>query len=1036
MTRPLTDLLHKELTEELVSYLRVVKRNWTPKEHPRGQPENAGQFAPADAEAALPEFLAEAHERADEARIARHQALQLTHSSEADLTGPAPLRDTHAEPPKGAREAHRRAMWAMRNANHAWHAVMGLMERTGRNMTPEYRHASEQAQRTHNRFWEHYELSGGGKLKRTNLPRPVEGQSAPHWTENQRRYVATPAPAARREVPLDRTTEEHAAEARQVKPGTEGMVRERPFGAPPARRARVTTNRLPSQGWQGRRGKKPPKKAYGLRDARDELLSFISVVKGEHWDVSDEARDERGRWSETAHSGQGEGGDGAHRDETWDGFAKRMRADHGVDLELSERPTHVSVSLIRVPKDKRGEGVASRVMTELLKKADAAQMPVTLTPSNDFGASKTKLTQWYRRLGFSPNKGKLPESTDSMVRFPTPETRGNIHVPASAASEVAEARAHGDLTPRINGQTIRGEPISPKDGRIPDTVYHVSPAAAAIVKDGTIRAGGKGGLGGTDRDQIVSMTTNPEVAENLKSSMQTLADVARSVPPDPGYKQEGRSEWGEQVLDRLRDHAKREGWEYKAGTPEQLSVMQKNYSLGDWSTHYFNERASANPGSKRFQNPIFFGVKQEDWAKLDPKEIGIVPVPKASLDNGALLTDFDLSEKHGLTEIRSYGDIKLPKGTAYKVAKSGYKDTEPRIPGGRTGGGRWTSGSTGASKPVTGTITPPKDDMADGYYGWSANRKTLVRAHDMQQQKLDTAISPGEVQSKASAALNKKEVAEKLTNRLAPTHGQDLINYFMDKHSLSEKLDHDTKWTVADPLGDDRPAIYPASFPYNSELERMAREGNRLTTFAGDDPRLHRQIQREAVSSLVDNWATTSNDHDPVSLAMQESAVKEFGLKGTASWSDVPRDTQTVLDKYGSLFQGFLRAQYDETQAFFRKHGVKSVNLYRGMGVDPRKAQEYEESNRVTLRPISSFSYSFKVADAFAQTATAQSEWEDEDIVRMVLQAHVPASRVLSTAATGVGCLHEREMTVLGGAATVRMTRVSTVTSATGASDT
>ena len=52
------------------------------------------------------------------------------------------------------------------------------------------------------------------------------------------------------------------------------------------------------------------------------------------------------------------------------------------------------------------------------KDADTKGKPIGLTPSADFGGNKARLTKFYKRFGFVPNKGKNKDYTisESMVR--------------------------------------------------------------------------------------------------------------------------------------------------------------------------------------------------------------------------------------------------------------------------------------------------------------------------------------------------------------------------------------------------------------------------------------------------------------------------------------------------------------------------------------------------------------------------------------------------------------------------------------------
>jgi hypothetical protein len=260
----------------------------------------------------------------------------------------------------------------------------------------------------------------------------------------------------------------------------------------------------------------------------------------------------------------------------------------------------------------------------------------------------------------------------------------------------------------------------------------------------------------------------------------------------------------------------------------------------------------------------------------------------------------------------------------------------------------------------------------------------------------------------------------------------------------------DDVWRV-DPLANDPPS-YQGKLSENPDLEKYFGKNNgeidepHVTT--GDDSMVRTQLREDAVSNLVQTWAQSSNDHNPYSLAIQESAAKEFGLTNTAPWdteeqttfqdwvvsnpeAKVPLDSavQKDLDKNGDMYQAFLRAQYDNTQQFFKDNGISQVTAYRGFDfngqhemphwADPEyndiEQDEEEEENGIAphwdadvpLRPLSSFSYDPDSAQKFAGMEGAS--------IAIVIGGEVPASRILSTAVTGNGCLREREMVLLGG---------------------
>lgn len=203
---------------------------------------------------------------------------------------------------------------------------------------------------------------------------------------------------------------------------------------------------------------------------------------------------------------------------------------------------------------------------------------------------------------------------------------------------------------------------------------------------------------------------------------------------------------------------------------------------------------------------------------------------------------------------------------------------------------------------------------------------------------------------------------------------------------------------------------------------------------------------QNTVDFLIGNWANTSCDSNPTSVALQKAAAQEFTQKDYAQpWHDKgpkneseeddpdyiyrpdPEDeAEQLLADVGPGLRAFLRAMYDETQEYFKKKGIKQVKLYRGMYWQGRVGDGFEDYTpskaadtypykqigigpqraKARLQPISSFSTSPKVAMNFA------GDGNGGILLRMNT---LPVEKVLGTALTGFGCLGEQEMVVMGG---------------------
>lgn len=109
---------------------------------------------------------------------------------------------------------------------------------------------------------------------------------------------------------------------------------------------------------------------------------------------------------------QGNDTDGVKFSRTPDGTELKSLLDvekswesKGIATSLYEKNGIITVSKIIVPKEARNKGIGTAAMQELMEYADKTNQQIALTPSNDFGGSKTRLNTFYRNLGFRTYKG-------------------------------------------------------------------------------------------------------------------------------------------------------------------------------------------------------------------------------------------------------------------------------------------------------------------------------------------------------------------------------------------------------------------------------------------------------------------------------------------------------------------------------------------------------------------------------------------------------------------------------------------------------
>lgn len=169
---------------------------------------------------------------------------------------------------------------------------------------------------------------------------------------------------------------------------------------------------------------------------------------------------------------------------------------------------------------------------------------------------------------------------------------------------------------------------------------------------------------------------------------------------------------------------------------------------------------------------------------------------------------------------------------------------------------------------------------------------------------------------------------------------------------------------------------------------------------------------QQSVSQVIQTWAGSSDSDVVLSQVVQRAATEEFGLSDPASSMRraSPHLKERVNDMYSEIGPGvrvLLREMYNHTQEQLAAAGMKEVTLYRGMGNGPSgvmEAKQYGKPVQIKLQPASSFASDPDVARRFAGSGQRAA----------IYATTVPASRVLGTARTGFGCLHETEFVVLG----------------------
>jgi 2'-5' RNA ligase len=166
---------------------------------------------------------------------------------------------------------------------------------------------------------------------------------------------------------------------------------------------------------------------------------------------------------------------------------------------------------------------------------------------------------------------------------------------------------------------------------------------------------------------------------------------------------------------------------------------------------------------------------------------------------------------------------------------------------------------------------------------------------------------------------------------------------------------------------------------------------------------------QKAVEGLINNWAQTSADSDAWALSLQHAVQDEFGTEPesfgvlSARSRSAHEEADRIYEAKGPALRAFVRAQYDATQEWLKANNIKDMTLYRGFSA--KDGITGMSRADITLQPASSFSFDYDSAKFFS--------YGGEGGYATLISSSVPASRILSTARTGFGCLSEKEVVVL-----------------------
>ena len=136
------------------------------------------------------------------------------------------------------------------------------------------------------------------------------------------------------------------------------------------------------------------------------------------------------------------------------------KAHPKLSISITERGNNIILDKVIVPKELRDSGQGSRFMEDLLSAADSQGRTIGLSPSTDFGGTKSGLQRFYKKHGFVPNKGKNRnfEISESLIRSPKGLLAGAAGIGATGQSFASQVQSRQGETPTEHARRLLVRP--------------------------------------------------------------------------------------------------------------------------------------------------------------------------------------------------------------------------------------------------------------------------------------------------------------------------------------------------------------------------------------------------------------------------------------------------------------------------------------------------------------------------------------------------------------------------------------------------
>jgi len=319
-----------------------------------------------------------------------------------------------------------------------------------------------------------------------------------------------------------------------------------------------------------------------------------------------------------------------------------------------------------------------------------------------------------------------------------------------------------------------------------------------------------------------------------------------------------------------------------------------------------------------------------------------------------------------------------------------------------------------------GTVHNDEDKLAawqsydESFDGKGRAEGESVKDYDERYTRDAMRVSNEEAdQADAKAAEEERQQAEQERQRNTPEVTEAVESVLKTQEALdynhtpssSERIHakEDIQQSVGAGIAADANVSVDSLRDFNKDLLFQTSEhGDGATDAAKTEKEVESQM---AADRIVGKWAVTSGDSDAGAVAVQLVAQETFGLKDAATdhfFGGRPTSewgaAKEAADKYQPLIGAALQKMHADSQEAL-KDAPDEIWLFRGVG------HSHEEGEVVTLQPLSSFSTRPGTArESFSSGATGST-----------FAMKVPKSAVVGTGRTGMGCLGEYEVVVMGG---------------------